>query len=282
MTISKVSIDKSQFIIYTNKKIDSKFSENERQKTEVNIFFKTNDKEILNLNPDKKRKKLYTPLENVVKNSKIFRGWSGPGLKSVIREFLNKLILATGQKSHWILDELIVEEICNNDEIKVEYDKYISVVHHYKTPLENWWRKKERETMTAETLKKWPQKAKTKYNNPVHKSCKKKLLETEIHFSDSAISWHQAELSNNRAVHLRSDALTLCTILLLDCLDTSKCISLTFESLQSNKKCCCLLCLEVTGNGLLCSVIQQFGQLIFQTHAWTFVDILHLTTRSNV
>jgi len=54
-------------------------------------------------------------------------------------------------------------------------------------------------------------------------------------FSNSEISRLQAELSNNPAVHLRSDTLTLCSVLLLDCLDTSKCIFVTFESLQSNK-----------------------------------------------
>jgi len=34
---------------------------------------------------------------------------------------------------------------------------------------------------------------------------------------------------------MTSDALTLCSILLLDCLPQSKCIFVTFESLQSNK-----------------------------------------------
>ena len=66
-------------------------------------------------------------------------------------------------------------------------------------------------------------------------SCTNKLTGTGIKFSDDEVSRLQTELSNNRAVHLRSDALALCSILLLDCLDKSKCIFVTFQSLQSNK-----------------------------------------------
>ena len=83
------------------------------------------------------------------------------------------------------------------------------------------------------------QRATTEHLNPfvtgLIKTCTTKLVGTGIKFADSEVSRLQAELSNNPAVHLRSDALTLCSILLLDCLDTSKCIFVTFESLQSNK-----------------------------------------------
>jgi len=83
------------------------------------------------------------------------------------------------------------------------------------------------------------QRATTEHLNPfvtgLIKTCTTKLVGTGIKFADSEVSRLQAELSNNPAVHLRSDALTLCSILLLDCLDTSKCIFVTFESLQNNK-----------------------------------------------
>ena len=42
---------------------------------------------------------------------------------------------------------------------------------------------------------------------------------------------------------MTSDALTLCSMLLLDCLDISKCIFVTFESLQSNKNMLLHACL---------------------------------------
>jgi len=92
--------------------------------------------------------------------------------------------------------------------------------------------------MTSETLRNWLQEAKTTVFSSVvrnlFKSCTKKLVGTGINFSDSEISRLENELSNRHAVHLRSDVLTLCRILLLDCLGTSKCIFVTFESLQSN------------------------------------------------
>jgi len=87
-------------------------------------------------------------------------------------------------------------------------------------------------------FKEWLQRAKSEYYNPavksLRKSCTKKLDKTGIHFSVSKVSGLQAELSNKRAVHLRSNTLTLCSKLLLDCLDRSKCIFVTFELLQSN------------------------------------------------
>ena len=93
--------------------------------------------------------------------------------------------------------------------------------------------------MTPETLRNWLQEAKTEACSPVVTSqfnnCTKKLVGTGIKFTDSENSRLHTELSNNRAVHLRSDTLTLCSILLLDCLHTSKCIFITLESLQSNK-----------------------------------------------
>jgi hypothetical protein len=94
--------------------------------------------------------------------------------------------------------------------------------------------------MTLETLRNRLQEAKTKAFSLVvrslFKSCTRQLVGTEIKFSDSEVSRLLTELSDKYVVHLRSDALTLCSILLLDCLDTPKCIFATLESLQSKKR----------------------------------------------
>ena len=133
---------------------------------------------------------------------------------------------------------MIFEGICDNDEIKVDNDEYNSILSHSKTPLERWWRNKKRENMTPEMLREWLQRAKTEYYNPVvnrlFKICTKHLNSKGTNFSDSAISRLQVELSNKSAVHLTSDALTHCCIQLLDCLQHSKRIFVSFESLQCN------------------------------------------------
>jgi hypothetical protein len=51
----------------------------------------------------------------------------------------------------------------------------------------------------------------------------------------SVKSRFQARLSNKPAVHLRSDAPALCTLLLMQCLPVSKCIYMNFESLKNDK-----------------------------------------------
>ena len=149
------------------------------------------------------------------------------------------MIIFTGQKDQWELDDLIEEEIKNQDSIKVNREKYKSELQHFKTPLENWWRSKKRENITPEMLTDWLQRAKTKaWASDISgsfESCTKKFVSIPLKFSDSDISRLQAELSNKRAVHLRSDALTLCSMLLLDCVPQPKCIFVTYESLQSNK-----------------------------------------------
>jgi hypothetical protein len=229
-----VAYDKKEFIIYTNRKLDTELTWRKQEQTSVDIFFKTRDNKIFNFIPDKNvNKDLYTLLESSFEVSE------NPELKSLIPEFLNKLIIVTDQEGNRKLDNLIVDEIYKLDEIKVEPEEYNSIMHHFKTRLETWWRKEQRVAMTPTELTKWLQKAKTEYYNPVVNSlcnsCTNKLDRTVIKFSNSEISRRQTELSSKRAVHLRSDALTLCSILLLDCLDTSKCIFVTFESLQSNK-----------------------------------------------
>jgi hypothetical protein len=103
--------------------------------------------------------------------------------------------------------------------------------------LQNWWRNRY-ENITLENLRNRLQEASTKGFSSIVRSlfnsCTKKLVRTGVKFSDIEVSRLQAELSDKPAVHLRSDALTPCSILLLDCLETSKCIFVTFESLLSN------------------------------------------------
>jgi hypothetical protein len=93
--------------------------------------------------------------------------------------------------------------------------------------------------MTPKSLIKWLQEAKTEACASVVGSmferCKQKFVRTGTKFSDSEISRLQSKLSKEHAIHLRSDALTLCSILMLDCLPQSKCIFVTFESPQSDK-----------------------------------------------
>ena len=223
------TIDKLQFIIYTDRDLTECLSEHKRKKPELDIFFATCNDKVFSFTPDEnKETDVYTFLENTAEESK----------KHMVSEFLNKLIMATGQKGNRELDDLIPEEIRNQDAIKGEEAEYKSIYHQFKTSLENWRRNPKTEDMTPEMIRNWLQRAKTDHFNHTvtsfYNSYTIKLVKTGIKFSSSAISSFKVRLSNNRAVHLRSDALTLCSILLLDCLDTSKCIFVTFESLHSN------------------------------------------------
>jgi hypothetical protein len=234
MKFKGVANDKKEFIIYTNRKLDAELTWRKKEQKNVDIFFKTRDNEIFNFIPDKNvNEDLYTLLASSVEGSE------GPELQYLIPEFLNKLLIATDQEGNRKLDNLIADEIYKQDKIQVKPEEYNSILHHFKTRLETWWRKEQRVAMTPTELTKWLQKAKTEYYNPVVNSlcnsCTNKLDRTVIKFSDRKTSRLKVELSNKRAVHFRSDALTLCSILLLDCLDKSKCIFVTFESLQSNK-----------------------------------------------
>jgi len=64
-----IPIDKSEFIIYTNKKRMTKLLKNKRQEKKLDIFFKTCEKgEIFSFSPDYKNKQIdvYTLLEDEV------------------------------------------------------------------------------------------------------------------------------------------------------------------------------------------------------------------------
>jgi hypothetical protein len=224
-----IPIDKTEFILYTNRELGYELSQHRTQQANVDIFFATGEKKPFSFIPDRNRRNgIYALLRKSVQGS------GDLDLITLISEFLKKLIIVTGQKGHRKLDDLIAEEIMNHDAVKVEPKDYNSVLHHFKTSLETWWRNTKKEDMTPESVTTWLQRAKTEHYEPFFRSLKKPVT-TEIEFSDSEISRLQAELSNKRAVHLRSDALTLCSTLLLDCLDTSKRIFVTFECLQSHE-----------------------------------------------
>jgi hypothetical protein len=249
MALEKEKFDKMNFIIYTNRELAKELSEHKRKKLEPRMFFATCDDKVFNFIPDNDTNiDVYKRLENLVEESK----------KDMVKEFLNKLVMATGQKGHCEMDKLIPEEIKNQDPIQddeldklipkeiknqdaTEGDKaqYNSIFHHFKTLLENWWRNTKGEAMAPGILRNWLQRAKTEHFIPTvtsfYNSCTMKLVRTGIKFSGKEISRLETELSDTPAVHLTSDALTLCSILLLDCLPKSQCIFVTFQSLQSNK-----------------------------------------------
>jgi hypothetical protein len=228
----------SKLIIYTNKQLGSRLLNHETDKADIDTSFKTSDKRnIFKFIPDNnKEADIYTFLQKSLKKSKEYLNLRNP--EKEIKEFLNKLIIFAGQKDQWELEDLIAEEIRNNDAIKLDLTEYKTISQHFKTPLETWWRNKGRNNMTPETLTNWLQRAKTEYCTALvrrsFESCTKEFVKTGVKFSDREISRLEAELSNKRAVHLRSDAVTLCSILLLDCLPQSKYIFVNFECLQSH------------------------------------------------
>jgi len=231
-----IPVDRSEFIIYTNKELEPKLRRHKKRQREVDIFFKTSEKgEIFSFLQDKDRENdVYTLLENEMNQNKEFRNSSNG---DIVREFLNKLIIATGQKGQRELDEVIDEEMRKHDVARVDDELYKTELLEFKTQVEIWCRNKN-EKMTATVFRNWLQVAKTKacvsIIKSLFKSSTKKPVGTKMKFSDSEVSRLQVELSAKRAVHLRSDALTLCSILLLNSLDLSKCIFVTFDSLQCN------------------------------------------------
>jgi ankyrin repeat protein len=245
-------LESAEFIIYTNKQLGPKLFPHKRQPRLIDVIFKTCDTgEIFNFTPDENEEiDVYTLVKNKVTENTEFDKLSPQEQDfklKMIGKFLEKLIMVTGQKEHKEIDIVIIEEIRNLDEgtvkqeyVTVEQEEYERELPHFLTPLHFWWRKKkeEKEPMTPETLKKWLQEAKTKactsFIRSLFDNCKQKIFRTGITFSNSEISQLLAELSKKRAIHLKSDALNLSSILLLDCLKASKCIFVTFESLQSN------------------------------------------------
>ena len=234
--------ESSEFIIYTNQQLEPKCLQPNRQQRETDEIFKTCDEgEIFTFTPDENKDiELYTLVEKMVKESTEF-GHLSPQEREfklkMISEFLRKLIMVTGQKGQRELDDVITEEIRQHDAVKVGPEMYNMESNYFKTLLETCFRNKT-ESVTDETTRNCLQEAKTRTCASVlcdlFHSFSKELLVKGIAFTYSEISRLQTELSNNRAIHLRSDALTLCSILLLDCLPQSKCIFVNFEYLEGH------------------------------------------------
>jgi hypothetical protein len=184
----------------------------------MDVIFKTCDTgEIFNFTPDENKEiDIYTLVENKMTESKEFSDLSPPEQKVKLRmvsKFLTKLIMVTGQKGQSELDDVIIQEIKKQDAVKVGSQRYNMESRYFEMLLETWLRNK-REKVTGETTRKCLQEAKTRTCASIvcdlFYSSSKELVVKGIAYTYSEISLLQAELSNKRAVHLRSDALTLC------------------------------------------------------------------------
>jgi hypothetical protein len=250
-----IPVDISEFIIYTNRMLDPELSQHTTKQTTGDVFFKTRNKEIFKFIPGKiKETDLHTLIENAVKGN---RGIQGSRDREMFSEFLNKVTLVTPVKGKCQLDDEICQEIEEQDAIKVSRETYRAELLYFKTRVEIWL-KEMKKGMNAEMFKNWLQEAKTEACRPfvcsLFGSCTKGLVTTGINFADSEISLLQAELSNKPAVHLRSDAVALCSVLLMKCLPASKCIFVKFESLQSKRSKLKLLHAWLGGDWQWCAV----------------------------
>jgi len=232
-----IPVDKTEFIIYTNRKLDPKLSQHPRKQTRVEVFFKTCDKEIFNFIPGKtKQKDVYTLLEIAVVGRKDLHR---SVVREMVSEFCSKVIMATSQKDKSQLDDEIRKEIEEYDACNAACEIYKAELLYFKTRVETCLENK-KVCMTAEMFRNWLQKARIEDYAAVvtslPKSYKQKLITTGIHFANSEISRLQANLSNKRTVHLRSNVPKLCSIMLLKCLPESKCIFVNLDSLQSVRR----------------------------------------------
>jgi hypothetical protein len=232
-----IPVDKTEFIIYTDRKLDPELSQHTRKQTRGDVFFKTRGNETFIFNTHKNKETDFcTFLENAVKGNREIHG-SSDG--EMVSEFLNKVILVTSVKGKCQLDDEIRQEIEKQDAIKVSPETYRAELLYFKTRVGTWFKKKRKHSMTAGMFRNWLQEAKTKachaFVRSLFVSCTKQLVATGINFADSELSRLQAELSNKPAVHLRSDALAICSRLLMQCLPASKCIFVNFKSLQNDR-----------------------------------------------
>jgi len=121
-----IPVDKKEFIIYANRKLDPKLSHHPRKQTRVDVFFKTCDKEIFNFIPGKTQQKdVYTLLEVAVVRSKDFHR---SDVREMVSEFCSKVIMATSQNSKFQLDDEIRKKI-------EEYDACNAACETYKAEL---------------------------------------------------------------------------------------------------------------------------------------------------
>jgi len=243
-TFKDIPIERSEFIIYTNQHLGPKCLKPSRHLREIDVIFKTCDTgQIFNFTPGENKEIDVNKLEeDLVKKSTEF-GDLSPTEREVklkmISEFLKKLIMVTGQKGQRELDDVITEEIRQHDAVQVGPEMYKKESLYFKMLLETCLKNK-KEKVTVETTRNCLQDAKTRkcasdVRNSFDSSREKHYgTEIGIDFSDSEIARLQVELSNRHAVHLKSDALTLCSTLLLDSLPQSKRIFVKFECLKTH------------------------------------------------
>jgi hypothetical protein len=246
-----IPVDKTEFIIYTNRKLDPELSQCTRKQTSGDLFFKTRGKEIFKFIPGKiKETGLYTLLGNNLKGNKEIYASS---VREMVSEFLNKVILVTSVKGKCQLDDELRQEIEEQDAMKVSPETYGAEVLYFKKRVQTWLKKK-RKSMTAGMFRKWLQAAKTEACRTFVSSlsCTKELVTTGINFAGREISRLKAAISNKPAVHLRSDAVAICSVLLMRCLPVSKCIFVNFKSLQNDR--CKLLHAWLGGDWQWCVV----------------------------
>jgi hypothetical protein len=155
----------------------------------------------------------------------------------MVSQFLNQVIIVASPKDTGQLDDEMCKDIEEHDAIKVVGEMYKAEVLYLKERVASWFKKKD--SMTAEMFRNWLQEAKTKvcraFVISLFFSCTRGLFTKGTNFAGSEISRLQAELSNKPAVHVRSNALALCSILLMKCLPVTKCIFVNFKSLQSDR-----------------------------------------------
>ena len=206
--------ESTEFIIYTNKQLGQQMLKHDQEKKMTDLFFKTCDHgEIFNFTPDTNEKiDVYKGVEKLVKESKEFGNLKHQQQNfkiKMIGEFLKKLIMATGQIGQSGIEDVIIKEIRKLDAVTVDPKEYQKELLHFKKSLESWWRNK-KEPMKPETVRKWLQEAKTEpYTSVVRSnfdSFKQKTFGTEIKYSKSKIELFRDDLSDTRAIHLRSDA----------------------------------------------------------------------------
>jgi hypothetical protein len=159
-------------------------------------------------------------------------------IKRMVDDFLENLVMVTGQKGNQELDEFIGDKIKSMNIIKLKDDDYKQIVHRLKTPLQDWWRSNIGVHITKHKIINWLNTANTEHFTPfvagLINVCPKELVR-EITFSNSEISGLKDQIADKRAVHLRSDELKRCGVLLLHCTASSKRIFVDFESLESDK-----------------------------------------------
>jgi hypothetical protein len=100
-----IPVDKTEFIIYTNRTRDPKLSQQTRKQTGGDMFFKTRDKEIFTFIPDSNTETdICTLLENSVRGNKQIHGSSD---REMISEFFNRVLMVASVNGECQFDDMI-------------------------------------------------------------------------------------------------------------------------------------------------------------------------------